>query len=76
MSKAQTRHTCILCQEEQEITYNSRAMVLSAFIQRYEPVNLIKRSLFGPAVSHIKGIGTPINYTFWIGHEKLHRIGG
>lgn len=26
--------TCILCQEEQEVTVESRAMVLAAFVQR------------------------------------------
>ena len=29
-----TKAVCILCQEDQEITYNGRAMVLSAFVQR------------------------------------------
>ena len=27
--------TCILCQEEQDVRHNSRAMVLAAYIQRY-----------------------------------------
>lgn len=29
-----TKATCILCQEEQEISHNSRAMVLAGFVQR------------------------------------------
>jgi E3 ubiquitin-protein ligase UBR2 len=29
-----TKATCILCQEEQEVTHNSRAMVLAGFVQR------------------------------------------
>lgn len=29
-----SKAVCILCQEDQEITYNGRAMVLSAFVQR------------------------------------------
>lgn len=28
------RQTCILCQEEQDITHNDRAMVLAAFVQK------------------------------------------
>ena len=28
-------HTCILCQEEQEVTATSRAMVLAAFVQKW-----------------------------------------
>lgn len=28
------KHTCILCQEEHEITHNGRAMVLAGFVQR------------------------------------------
>ena len=31
-----TKATCILCQEEQEISHNSRAMVLAGFVQRYK----------------------------------------
>ena len=29
-----SRATCILCQEEQDIVYNDRALVLSALVQR------------------------------------------
>ena len=29
------RQTCILCQEEQDITHNDRAMVLACFIQKW-----------------------------------------
>jgi E3 ubiquitin-protein ligase UBR2 len=34
VSSSQMRETCILCQEEQDITAQDRAMVLAAFIQR------------------------------------------
>ncbi len=29
-----SKQTCILCQEEQEITHQGKAMVLSAFVQK------------------------------------------
>ena len=29
------KQTCILCQEEQEVKHNERAMVLSALVQQY-----------------------------------------
>lgn len=35
-----SKAVCILCQEDQEITYNGRAMVLSAFVQRYRFTSL------------------------------------
>lgn len=33
-ANAVMKQTCILCQEEQEITHNSPAMVISAFTQK------------------------------------------
>ena len=31
-----SKQVCILCQEEQEIAHTGRAMVLAAFVQKYD----------------------------------------
>ncbi|XP_061173944.1 E3 ubiquitin-protein ligase UBR2-like isoform X1 [Saccostrea echinata] len=41
-----TKATCILCQEEQEISHNSRAMVLAGFVQRSTVMSQCKSKEF------------------------------